>query len=530
MNDRFHFQDGEKMKKKVQPKMVYVILFLLTVFLVYGWRLGTGRVIHSDELSVIFAGQDMFSGDPFLKGWHLTTGVFLLPTIELACAVYTFGYSETLVYMVAGINYALMVFSGVWIVFLYARKWTVKKAYVYSIVVFLILLIPRSVTLLNAGTHVLSYAAAILAIFFTYYLSGIVTGVWVKAGWTFVLGLLSVTNSMFLYTACIPILLVGIVVSYENKKKHRLSGLLYYGVSSVILYAVFQKLWIGIRGEKLGAIDTVFASREDIWNQVVMGTCNILEIFGINFWEEKVFSVSTCRAGVGFVILLKLAYEIVQYIKQKEKRDREIVYLFLAVAAVNITAYVFSTVPAYSPDVNLIQPFLLGFTLAGILAWMHNEKEKKEKEEIKCNIVVVCSFLLFLLMFPAFTVRQPDNMGRRQAAEYLKDHGYQKGFASYWDAASVMYASKGELEIEPVICHNIVEVTEDTKLVAYRWMTKKEWEQQEGNFLIVDPESDMQYAINENTILQTFGQYEEKKQFGDITVYLWNENKKLQGY
>ena len=99
MNDRFHFQDGEKMKKKVQPKMVYVILFLLTVFLVYGWRLGTGRVIHSDELSVIFAGQDMFSGDPFLKGWHLTTGVFLLPTIELACAVYTFGYSETLVYI-----------------------------------------------------------------------------------------------------------------------------------------------------------------------------------------------------------------------------------------------------------------------------------------------------------------------------------------------------------------------------------------------------------------------------------------------
>ena len=520
------------MKRNIKKKFIYAIIFMMTVILAYGWRLGTGRVINSDEVSVVFAGNEMFSGNPILKGWKLTTGVFMLPTIELAFGVSMFGYSETLIYMMAAINYALVVFSGVWIVFLYARKWTVKKAYVYPIIALLILIIPRSVVFLDACTHVLSCAAAVLAIFFTYYLSGIVTGVWVKVGWAVVLGLLSVTNSMFLYAACIPILLVGIVVSYENKKERRLSGLLHYGAASVILYTIFQKLWIGIRGDKLGAIDTVFASRENIWNHVVIGICNMLEVFGINFWENKVISVSTCRAGVGFVILLKLAYEIVKYIRQKEKSDREIVYLFLAMAAVNIAAYVFSTVPAYAPDVHLIQPFLLGFTLAGILAWMYNEKGGGQKENgtIKCNGVAVCSVLLFLLMFPAFTVRQPDNTGRRQAAEYLKEHGYQKGFASFWDAASVMYASKGVLEIEPVICHNIVEVTEDTRLVAYRWMTKKEWEQQKGNFLIVDPESDMQYAINENTILQTFGQYEDRKQFGDITVYFWKENKSLPGY
>ena len=159
-----------------------------------------------------------------------------------------------------------------------------------------------------------------------------------------------------------------------------MSGLLHYGAASVILYTIFQKLWIGIRGDKLGAIDTVFASRENIWNHVVIGICNMLEVFGINFWENKVISVSTCRAGVGFVILLKLAYEIVKYIRQKEKSDREIVYLFLAMAAVNIAAYVFSTVPAYAPDVHLIQPFLLGFTLAGILAWMYNEKGGGKKK------------------------------------------------------------------------------------------------------------------------------------------------------
>lgn len=115
------------MKRNIKKKFIYAIIFMMTVILAYGWRLGTGRVINSDEVSVVFAGKDMFSGNPFLKGWHLTTGVFMLPTIELAFGVSMFGYSETLIYMMAAINYALVVFSGVWIVFLYARKWTVKK-------------------------------------------------------------------------------------------------------------------------------------------------------------------------------------------------------------------------------------------------------------------------------------------------------------------------------------------------------------------------------------------------------------------
>lgn len=519
-----------KRNKNIQKKLIYVVIFLFTVILAYGWRLGTGRVIHSDELSVVFAGKDMLSGDVLLKGWHLTTGVFLLPTVELASAVSILGYSETLVYMIAAINYAMMVLSGVWIVYVFAKKWKVKETYKYPMAAMLILMIPRSVVLLNADTHVLSYAAAVLALFLTDYLSKDDTRSWFKAGWAFVLGVLSVTNSMFLYTACIPVLLVGMVVSYENRKERKVSKMLYYGAASIVLYVVFKKLWTVFRKDTLGSIDTVFVLREEIWNQAVIGICNILEVFGIDFWGEKVISFSTCTAFIGTAVLLKLTYEIYKYIKINKKQDREIVYIFLSMAAVNIAAYVFSTVPAYAPDVHLIQPFLIGFTLSGILAWMYNEKETQGPFNIKCDRFVVCVLLLFMLMLPAFTFQKPDNADKNQVAAFLKENGYEEGFASYWDAASVMYASHGKLKIEPVICHNIVEVTDDTSLVAYRWMTKKDWEQQDGNFLIVDSESDAQYAINENTILLTFGQYDEKKQFGDITVYLWNEKISLPEY
>ena len=37
------------MKRNIKKKFIYAIIFMMTVILAYGWRLGTGRVINSDE-------------------------------------------------------------------------------------------------------------------------------------------------------------------------------------------------------------------------------------------------------------------------------------------------------------------------------------------------------------------------------------------------------------------------------------------------------------------------------------------------
>lgn len=495
----------------------------------YGWRLASGRTAHSDELSNVFVGLDMLQGNIFLKDWHFSTGLFGIPIMVLSAATLFLGYSDTLIYVIAAINYTLMIAAAAFLVQKYARKRKLEKSYIYVIIAVLILMIPRAESLLNAGTHVLSYAAAIVALYVTWYLSVHPCKLWGKIVWILVLGILTTTNSMFLYTACIPIALTGVIISYEDRKGKKLSPFVMYGILSVILYAVLKKIWVICRGESIGeGIGTVFTSRENVWNNVIIGICNILEVYGVDVWGENVISIYTCRAIVGFVIFVKLVYEIYKFMKSKEKQDRELIYLFMGMAIINICAYVASTVPLYAPDVHLIQPFLIGFSIAGVLAWLHNISIGKSEKD-RGGVLALCT-ILFMLMFPAFTLKQPDNTDRRQVAEYLLANGYEKGFADYWEAASVMYETEGNVTISPVICHNIVEVTEDTSLVAYKWMSKKDWEQQEGNFLIIDSKSEALFGINYDRIISTFGQWSDAIQFGDITLIVWDEDKKLTDY
>lgn len=511
-------------RKRINDIIAGVLFFLVIAFFAYGWRLGTGREVHSDETSIIFVGLDMFKRNFFWKGWDLSTGIFGLPTIELAIVTAILGYHDTIIYAIAAINYALMIMASAWVLQRVAKK-KLKNSYVYSLIAVLILAACRNVSWLNAGTHVLSYAVAIVALYFTYYLSNGTHKIWGKIAWGVLLGLFAVTNSMFLYTVCVPIMLTGILVSYEDRKESKISQLVLYGIISLVSYVIFKKLWGVLRGAELGGIDTVFTTRDSILNNMVTGICNVLELYGINFWGENVISLSTCKAAIGFLVFAKLTYEIYKFLSNDKKKEKVLIYLFLIMAFVNVCAYIFSTLPAYSTDTNLLLPFLIGYTLAGILAWIHNISMNVSQENNWKIFGVVITF--FVLMFPAFTLKQPDNTDRQQAAEYLVENGYENGFASYWEAASVMYEADGEVTICPIIWRPIVEVVDSTELVAYKWMNKTEWEQQEGNFLIVNSDSEMQFGINADRIKETFGQWSDARTFGDIIVYTWDEPQTL---
>lgn len=509
---------------KISKIVVVCIGFLICTFLAYGWRMGLGKVTHSDELSLIFVGKDLLQGNIFLKDWHFSTGLFGLTTMELTLATLLFGYSDTIIYIISGLNYSLMILAAGVVVYKYARWIGVEKVFSYLFILIAIIIVPRSGTLLNAGTHVLGYAAAIFALYMTYSLAGKDIPRWGQALWVMLLGILSVTNSMFLYTVCIPLVLAGLYISYEERKR-RVSPIAAYGIFSVICYMVFSKLWVICRGESLGGLDTVFVSREEIWNNIIVGICNILEVYGIDFWGENVVSAATFKAAIGFLILVKLSYEIYKFMKSKNRQGGRLVYLFLSMAVVNISAYVMSTLPSYSPEVNLIQPFLLGFSIAGILAWVHNARiEGAEKGN---GIMIGLSVLLAIVMFPQFTLKQPDNTSRQQAAQYLTDYGYENGFADYWAAASVMYEAEGDVTIAPVISRSIIEIADDSNLVPFEFMSKKDWEQQRGNFLITGPFAEAQFGITDERILSTFGEWSDVKHFGDVTLYLWHEDKKM---
>lgn len=511
---------------EIKRKFGMGIFFLLVIILAYGWRLGSGREVHSDETCNVFVGLDLFHGNLFLKDWNFSTGLFMLPTIELSLLTEIFGFNDTVIYITAAANYALMIMASLYVVKKMADS-KLKNTFTFVLATIFILLVPRADTLLNAGTHVLSYSVAIMALYYIYHLSYRAHKI-METALGILLGLLAVANSMFLYTVCVPVILTGILESYENRKVKKLSRLVMYGAISIVSWLLLRALWEVIRGEALGGINTVFTTRDNIWDNIVIGICNILELYGINFWGENVISLSTCKAVIGFFLFAKLVYEIYKFLRNPKERDKVLVYLFLFMALVNGGAYIFSTVPAYSTDTNTLQPFLIGFTICGMLAWIHNINMNVSTEDGRTILGVTMVF--FLLMMPTFTLKQPDNTDRQEVAEYLVENGYEKGYGAYWEATSVMYESGGKITICPVICHAIVELVDDVNIVAYKFMSNTEWQQQEGNFLIVDSDSYMQFGINEERIITTFGQWSDVKKFGDITLYLWDENIQLVDY
>ena len=512
--------------KRVQNTrgIIFFAFFALITFISYGWRLGTGNAVHSDETCFIFVGQDFLSGNFFLKDWWLSTGTFGLPTFELTVLTAIFGYHDTLIYVAAAMNYALMILAVSFVVYKYAKVKQMNHAWVYSAIVGLIIVDPRYHMHLHAGTQVLAYAVAILSLYISCTAKSIMKNGVVRLIWGIMLGFLAVTNNMFFYTACIPILLTGILATYENKIDRNKLWLVETGIISVGAYVIFEKLWECFRGSDLGGLSTTFTTRDKIWDNLIVCFCNILELYGIDFWGENLFSLKTVSALVGFLVLAKISIEIYRFIKNSYWKDEILFNAFFLMALVNFGAYAFSTVVETAPDVHLLQPFLLGYTIAGSLAWIKNAEKSEEKSGLWKALGV--SISLMILLWPNFTLQQPDNSGRQQAAQYLVENGYEKGFATYWSAASVMYESEGKLTISPVCCYSMNEAEKPT-LHVQQWMNKEEWITQEGHFLVLDSTSEAKAGVNVDGIIATFGEWTEMRQFGDITVYTWDEPQTL---
>lgn len=513
----------KKMKDVLWAKSIWILVFVLLTFLGYGLRLGTGNAVHSDETSIIFVGQDWMSGNFFLKNWWFSTGTFGLTTFELTLFTAIFGYHDTLIYIVAGMNYAVMIMTVIFVIYKYAKKYEVSSAWVYSAIAGLVIIVPRQHMLLHAGTQVLGYAVAVMCMYFTWTVKTFYENVGIRVIWGVLLGVLAVTNNMFLYNACVPILLTGIIVAYIAKAEKGRFSLVEIGVVSVGSCVIFQKVWEVFRGESLGGLNTVFTTRDKIWSNLGTALCNILEIYGINFWGENLFSIKTLSALIGLFVFGKFTVEIGRFIKNKYWKDEILFNMFLTMAIVNFGAYTFSSVAEAAPDTHLLEPFLLGYTMAGCLAWMKNANEGKND----IWKMLILSFLLLILMCPKFTLQQPDNSGRQQAALYLVENGYKRGFATFWSAASVMYESKGELVISPVSCYSTAEAEKPT-LHAQQWMNKEDWARQEGNFLVLDSTSLTKGGVDEEGIISTFGSWSEKQEFGEIIVYTWDEFKTLE--
>ena len=105
----------------------------------------------------------------------------------------------------------------------------------------------------------------------------------------------------------------------------------------------------------MGGLSTVFTESEKIGDNLVNGFCNVLRLYGVDFWGKSVFSREVVCAVFGIIVFIKLTVELWRF--EKSDKEKCLVELFLAMALINFGAYTFSTVIETSPDLHLLQPF-----------------------------------------------------------------------------------------------------------------------------------------------------------------------------
>ena len=496
-----------------------VIALLVITIIAAGFRFGMGMAVHSYDVCLLFTGKDWVNGNFFLKDWWFSTGTFGLPMLEQLLVTRLFGYHDSIILLLAAFNYAAMICSLLFVVYKYGRFRQVENLKIFLLLTVFVSLVPRHSMLLNAGTQNLAYIASMGTLCYCWvkreketYCLAVIVGI--------CMGVVAATNNMFLYTACAPVFLIGILDFWRENFKEKGRWLLATGGMSLVAYVFFLKVWECGRGAKVGGLSTVFTESEKIGDNLVNGFCNVLRLYGVDFWGKSVFSREVVCAVFGIIVFIKLTVELWRF--EKSDKEKCLVELFLAMALINFGAYTFSTVIETSPDLHLLQPFLLGYTAAGMLAWMDNRKWFEKKS----MIVLIAAFCTLILMFPDFTLKQPDNSGRIEAAEWLVENGYENGFATFWSAASVMYESNGELTISPVSCYAVND--EKICLHAQEWMNKSTWAKQAGNFLITDDTSEKKAGMTEEGILNTFGSWTDKQVFENIVVYTWDKEQVLE--
>jgi len=512
-----------RLLRSKKDMLFLAVVFLLSAGLFYAMRMSAGKGVNADETSNFYVGKDFVNGNFLLQGWHFSTGLFLLPALAADIFTNIFGYHDSTFFLLASLNYAFLITISLFAVYKVAKLHVRSCSLRFTLIAAFLIFVPRADMLYNSGTHILCVAVSI-AFFYVFYKESRNQNLACAAVYVryfllcLLMGILAVSNTMFLYSAIIPVILTGVCVSVIERSRR---GVLHYsapGVLAVVFQMILNEVWQAARdGNHFGSTPAVFVQKENLWDSILESLCNTVQLFGIDIWTKEVASRETVIACIGICTLLKLIVELFKFFRGPKDRHADLIYLFLMMAFVNLAAYAFSTLALTYRSTHLIFPCLIGIVTGGILAWVENIQTFASKE--KWKVYLGLAFFLFAAMSPGISLKQPEAY-EMKVAEYLTAHGYQNGYGGFWSATTTMYYAgyygNENLNIAPLLCAN-------QRLQLYEWMVPDDQSRQQANFFVCSRRDLKQYEISDAKIERTFGKWDRKLEFdGGILLYLWD--------
>ena len=426
----------DKNKTNIITILAYVTLFF--AFLINVWMLTKNYwLVDSDMAHEMLLSKHMVDTGRFIsKDWYYTTELRVF-NINIIFAFFLFIFSDNwmLARLFGSISIYLIFITSIYYLF---KATDNKKYWVFAAI---LLMLPASTMYWFLGLFGLCY------IFYTACNFFIISCIFSDQEWTFIVGIIlslllglnGVKLILFLFAPLFVTALLFLWKEKDNKKNFIYRSIIF---AIIALASMFGSNYFFKDYHYYRYSDTSFIGSQ--WNAELSFSIfidkiiDLLTLFGYQ-GGVKLFSLYGIASGVSICLLLFLFTYHDKYTNKTidNEKERYLSFLFLLIVLLNTLAFALL-------DVSYNSSYWIPcFAMMVCLLVM---KLKRHPEAI---IVSIACFMFLSFATIKRNIETPlrGKKGLGEVTQWLVDNGYEKGYASFWNADSCVEFSSGELEI-----------------------------------------------------------------------------------
>ena len=481
---------------------VGLILLFLVLFAAY-LRISLSYPKNSDDADFILRAQDILSGNVLLSGWVTAPDSFytvLLPFYVLGGLLVR--NMAVLMAVVPAATYALLV------VFCAVVTWArVDRPRRFISVLIVLMLMALPCVFFYGGPPMFFYGGppvrsqgdhktTTFFILIAFYL--------LSSSYSFALACLplilaAIGDPFALWIGILPAAAVGLVLLSRDDSR-RGWQLTIFAVACALL-AKLAEAGIRFAGgyeSTPGDLRSAFVTLDGLSDNVHLLLEGVLAVFDANPFGREVFSL---EAGIPLVHLGVLIFLLCVASRLYRMRTEDTFkLLLLAAMALNVIAFVVSTVPVDRGSARFLPTLTIFGPLVAAISWY----EVGLRERVAWAWVLGPFLLLSYLIPFARELVRPVAEPPQGVIQFLEAQGFTEGYGSYWSSGILTVLSRGKVKVRQV------SVGPEGKLVPLEWQSARRWyATDQAKFLVIDRMP--VFGVDRFTAIRTWGvpKYEE---------------------
>ncbi|MDQ0548153.1 hypothetical protein QF014_000501 [Pantoea agglomerans] len=468
-------------------KRLFPLVYLLFSFVFYTW-LSYQFGSNSDNMSSLLIARDLANGNTSLSGWHLSTQSYLFSDIVwTALAIKLFGFTPALSHVMPAIFYSFLSYLSIRIVLLKNNSGLYLVAPV--------ILIPTYFSIANAielnihgGIYLLSVAC--LYLLSNESLKSPISKLLIAS---LLCGIFAESDKLIVFIFIIPCF-ISSSIHYVLQRKNKdliialacCLSILIYKIASLILPLYFKYDVPGIGGQSIASMPIMITN-------AILAYQGVLYYFSINFNGDSITTVVSTIKSLFLIIYIVLF--IRSAIKSFGKSLVDTLLIFSVL--VPFGAFILSTVAI---DITSTR-FLFFSVLSVALLISRNIAINKTAYKIALILIAVSNLAWI------YKSQETEEKYYSKLGDFLQSQNLLNGYGEFWKASILTSVSK--VNIYPVF-------TDGTIRPRY-WLSRDDWYERNGNFMISRDQSEIDAAINQ------FGEPKKIIDFHGMKILVWDK-------